>query len=342
MGVIMFVAWILLLFGDEVTPRQFLFEVEPFDVQLENDPRTYFSGVDQLEYANGLLFLRDNRLPFLQVFDRQGHWLESIGQQGNGPGESTHIGAFAVDGADLILLGSNGLVHHYQMATPVSSFKLDPPIFFYPTDTHNFAFSAQKGQIILEPRFSGKHLGRVFDLAGKEVQTIPVDTTYEKEDYLTNPWYQSCFWLGWGKGWLAVSKHLPFVFCFDEELHLLDRFALEHQSFHEDQREHQERKARQDYIWGKEKGFRAIRPLFIDAKMHQGDLYLLKDTRLFQVDMAKKRIASISEYRHGDFERVAFTTFALCEDGTALFGHTTLPWDHDLWLIRDFAKSIKE
>jgi hypothetical protein len=45
----------------------FLFEVEPFDVQLENDPRTYFSGVDQLEYANGLLFLRDTRLPFLQV-----------------------------------------------------------------------------------------------------------------------------------------------------------------------------------------------------------------------------------------------------------------------------------
>ncbi len=56
-------------------------------IKLETSDSCLITNVGQIEYKNDTLFVLDDAAMKLLAFDRQGRFLQAIGQKGNGPGE---------------------------------------------------------------------------------------------------------------------------------------------------------------------------------------------------------------------------------------------------------------
>lgn len=237
--------------------------LEPFDIQVESNPKTYFSSIDQIEFEDDLLYIRSLEIPNIFVFDCHGNFVEQIGKPGHGPGENGHgISAFSVQNKRLALISDTGKAYIYDFNQFITEINCGFPLVRNYATSNTFAVDSNN--ILISPAFSGKELAKLISLDGL-VRDIPLDAKYEKEDYLTNPWFQECFWLFDGLGWIGVYKFQPIVVILDSNLKLKDRFFLDYPLFNDIVGRHLDKKDSRDFIWGKRK-FKGPETICTDAK----------------------------------------------------------------------------
>ena len=81
-------------------------------------------------------------------------------------------------------------------------------------------------------------------------------------------------------------------------------------------------------------------PLFTDAKIHKGDLYLMSGGQLHRIDPESGKLKSVTAfYGTGpDFAQVTLPNvtvffFAFLDDGRLFLAHPAMLWNHDLWSV---------
>ena len=90
-------------------------------------------------------------------------------------------------------------------------------------------------------------------------------------------------------------------------------------------------------------------PIFSDAKIFEGDLFLMTKGHLHRVDLDTHKLKSITTfYGTGpDFAEVAAPNvtvyfFAFLEDGLLVVAHPAMLWNHDLWTASlPFMKTLQ-
>lgn len=98
-----------------------IFEIEKIII-LEETQESLVSHIIKVEYVNNNFFISDNRHSIVLRFDENGKYINSIGQEGNGPGEISRLSNFRIDNEHVYLLDLAKVVKYEIDGTFVKKF----------------------------------------------------------------------------------------------------------------------------------------------------------------------------------------------------------------------------
>jgi len=323
-----------LLFAANEEPDVHQVSLKPFDLVERADGAAYISGVDQLESDGKRIYIRDAQTPYILVVNADGKLLQMIGGRGGGPGEFRRGPlAMAVDGPALWALSDYGKrANYFENGEHI----LDFPIRTYNVDvvgpaSKSFAFTNQFVLIPAHP--STKRLAALYGYDGELKRHVGDILPINRKELRKNPALNDTLWLRDDQGfWYALFKYRPLMFKFDQAWNQVAAFALAGPEIERRNDEFEVFKPKRKYQ----------RPLyhFTDFKYFRGKLYALSVRALYQFDRKSGRTLGRT-YFFGDGapfaelnlegEPLALMHIAFLEDGTAVLGHSAMPWGHDLW-----------
>ncbi len=303
--------------------------IHPLDVQFGQAP-FYLESLDQIETDGHQLYLRGVKNTEIYVISPSGTLLKQVGRAGQHPSEFGFSGvlAMAVEGPHLwaidleyqrVRLFTDG---EYRRSFPLDSYN----VYAQAATSNVFGFSPN--QVVIPAAPKSRHLAAVYTYDGDLIQHVGEILPFSEEFASRVPGINDSFWLYRQGHWYSIHKYFPLVTRYDASFAVVDQFQVESEVVQQ----------RLDYIvqFSSTHGYPA--PIFTDAKFFGGDLFLMSDGYLHQLDLPSRRIRSITSFygvgpgfQHLEHSKLTLFSFAFTREGGLFLGHPALLWDHDLW-----------
>jgi len=307
--------------------------VTPLDI-AETDVGFYPESIHQLEVLDGKILIRNYGQASVLALEPDGTPTHTIGGPGGHPSEmgggvlalavgERHLWALDAERKRVRLFRDN----RYHTSFPIERYNVH---FAYPTSN---VFAGTEEVVVVPTHPETGFLATAFAADGtmlRHVGRLPVETTAVRE---TIPGADDTFWLTDGHRWLAIHKFYPLVSLFDDQFELVGRFQPDSPIIAKS------RDRVDGFAPSPERGLPM--PVFTDAKLHDGALYLMSTGHLHRIDWHTGTVEAIyAFYGEGeDFVEVTapFLTlfsFALLPGHRVVLGHPAMLWNHDLWTTR--------
>lgn len=310
--------------------ESFRLEIQPFDFQTDGG-ESYFSGIGQIESNGKHLFLRGAQEPIIIELDAHARVVRKIGGSGDHPAEFGQVGvmALAVKGEELWGIDLElKRVRQFFGDEYRKSFRLDSFNISYGAGLANiFAFSDE--YVVIPARAETKHLAAVYLHDGTLIQHIGEPIAFpELSERIIG--INNTHWLALKDGWLSVHKFFPLVTVYDTGFTLIDQFPVESAIITD--------MVDRTMSFDPGEQYTLPAPVFSDAKLFRGDLFLMCQGFLHQLDLKTHALESITRFfgEGDDFKEVqapqlVFYFFAFLDSGQFVLGHPAMLWNHDLW-----------
>ncbi len=309
-------------------------ELKPIDLQ-GGPSGFYLSGISQIESNGRHLYLRGNKDTEILVTTPAGKLVKRIGGKGGHPGEFGDFGvlAMAVHGDRLwaidmdrrrVRLFEGGIYRH--------SFRLPSYNKNYFAITSN-VFACSEDRIVVPADPSTKHLASLFAGDGALVKQVGALLPFTDELAERVPGINDSFWLHEDGAWYSIHKFMPVVTRYDSDFRLVTQFQIDTPETHQ----------YLDSLYSLGPGPPIDAPLALinDAKIHGGDLYLMINGRLHDVDLGSGEVRSVTsfygtgpDFADVDTPYVTLFSFAFVAEDQLVLAHPAMPWNHDLWAAR--------
>lgn len=308
-------------------------ELRPIDFE-RNDDAFYLSSINQIESDGTYLYLRSIRETEIMVVTPAGGLVKRIGGSGGHPGEFGKQGilAMTVQGNELWAIDTQfQRVRRFVGGRYRSSFPLQSFNYYPGYDTSNvFAFSQTEIVIPAGPKTG--HLASVIKHDGSHARAVGELIPFSEDLQKRVPGINDTFWLYNQGYWYSIHKFFPLVTRYDDAFKVVSQFQIESKTITKLFEGIQE--------FSPNANFNVPPPLFSDAKIHQGDLYLMSKGRLQRIDLKSGEVKSVAVfYGTGpDFAQVTLPNvtvilFAFLDDGRLFLAHPAMLWNHDLWSV---------
>ncbi len=309
-------------------------ELRPIDFE-QNDQTLFLSTINQIESDGKYLYLRSIREPEIMVITPEGKLIRRIGGRGGHPSE------FGIQGVQAMTVHGNELwaidaqlqrVRRFVDGRYLSSFLLRSFNYYHAPQTSNvFAFSKTEVVVPADPKTG--HLASVLKHDGTKVRDVGDFIPYIEDLQRKIPGINDTLWLYDAGHWFSIHKFFPLVTRYDGAFNVVSQFQIESKTITEMFEGIQE--------FSPNPNFNVPLPLFTDAKIHEGDLYLMSKGRLHRIDLESGRVKSVTVfYGTGpDFAQVTLPNvtlffFAFLDDGRLFLAHPAMLWNHDLWSVK--------
>jgi len=308
--------------------------LSPLDFSDEDNAKTLFSGLGQLESDGQRLYVADQKTPHVLVIDRTGRFVRAIGRAGSGPeGLGRGVFSFAQEDGHLWLTDwQRQALHFYQGDEHIARFPL-PRTWMLSGAANPFAISLEKGVLVFQAPPETGAMGSVYDFHGTLLRHIGPLPEFDPETVLAHPWIHSTLWVRGNQHWYALFTSIPTIVVFDDALEEVDRFHLKGPeiTYTEERFEHHLQ------THPNKRGSRSFKtpPLhFTDFKWYDGHLYTLSRGTLYQIDPTTGKTRSRTRFTTPEGETVFFyVTFM--DHRTIVLGHPVMVRDHDLWIAEN-------
>ncbi|MDJ0840565.1 MAG: hypothetical protein QNK37_28910 [Acidobacteriota bacterium] len=305
--------------------------LQPLDLQKGREA-FFFKSINQIESNGRHLFLRSLRETEIVEITAEGRLVRKIGGKGGHPGEFGNFGvaAMAVAGNQLwgidsglrrVRLFTDGI---YRRSFPLRSFN----VFFSHPTANVFAFS--KEHVVIPAAPNDGHLATVYTWDGGLGKHVGKLLPFTEELAPVVPGINDTFWLHTDGSWLAIHKYLAVVTRFDGSFNQVGQFQVESPMINP--------LVRNVLEFSPDEKHNAPGPVLTDAKIHNGDLYLMSAGYLHRIDLASGAVTSITgfygtgpEFAEADPNHVTLYFFAFLDNGQLILAHPAMMWEHDLW-----------
>lgn len=309
-------------------------KLTPMDIRTDSED-FYLPGIGQLETDGKHIYLREANLTEILVLDQSGTLVHSIGGKGGHPSEFGSVGVLAlgIDGDWLWAIDTERkrvrgfLEGDFQFSFLLDSFN---PLFAMPTSN---VFAASSSQVVVPAHPQTGHLAAVYDYSGTLVRFAGELLPFGGDLSMAIPGINDSFWLRDGERWLSIHKYFPLITVYSQDFEVLRELRIAGAIIDPLHEKIQAFKA--------DKHMKTAPPLFTDAKLFGGQLFLMSSGHLHQVELSKGKVLSITRFR-GEGPGFAQVTrpwvtmffFVILDNGTAVLAHPAMPWGHDLWTAR--------
>ena len=322
--------FVSLCFGLHAQERYQL-EIKPLDLKVDKD-QFFLSGLNQIESDGERFYLCGPQNTEIVAIDARGNLLERIGGPGGHPSEFGSQGVLAISVQSNRIWGIDmgaTRARLFEGGTYKTSFRLKSFNISRVTPAANsFAFS--DGLVVIPTNEKKEHLAAIYTHEGDLVDHIGEPMDFNQMVHPKILGMNDTHWLRHGEGWISVHKFFPLINFYDANFGVVDQVQLETAWI-----------SRQlDLIMESDPGERygMPTPVFSDVKVFRGDLYLISQGILHQVDLKTRQLKSVTtfsstepEFEGLDVPHLNLYFFAFLNNGTFILGHPALLWNHDLW-----------
>lgn len=310
--------------------EQHRLNIEPLDFQTDQT-EFYIPGIDQLEGGNNKIYLRGTKHPEIVVITPAGEILQRIGGKGGHPAEFGDIGviAMAVEGnriwgIDTQLKGIRLFVDgRLQTFFALESFN---PFYHLPTSN---VFAASRETVVLPAHPSSGFLAKAYAHDGKHIKNVGDLLPFEKKLTRLVPGINDTFWLADGRFYYSIHKFFSHVFQYDHDFEVVNQFTPTTPAI---------AKLVEDVVnFMPNERFSTPTPVFTDAKLHRGKLWLMGGGKLHRLNLKNGEMEAIFSFygkgpEFGDGNHpVSLFSFAFFGKNKLVLAHPAMLWDHDLW-----------
>ncbi len=316
----------------------------PVKFQKEDNPKTFITGIRQLE-SNGehLFILRDDGPSVLEI-KPDGAFVRNIGRSGNGPGEMGMYGliSMAVSGSAVwIFRNDMKALNYFEKGVFVTGFKPEGyQLAPYLLPGYGFAFD--ENHILLQAHPRNKHLAQVYDYGGDVKAQVGDILPVDREFLRTNPALNNTSWVKDGDSWWCLFLFRPILREFDSQFKLKRELTIHGPEIEE----------KEEIFFNNEpaKNWKYPKWHFSDFKIFKNSIYLLCEGVLYQVDKKsgslKSRIVFLTNeamFAQTNKRMATFHYLAFTDDGNIYLANTILPFDQDgVWTTRLPFDALKE
>ena len=309
--------------------NRFRAQLSPLDFQSEKHG-IYFSGINQLESDGKHFYIAGFKETEILVINEKGRVLQKIGGQGGHPAEFGEQGVLAISvrGNQLWVIDMEvQRIRKFVDGTYSDSFRAGP--FNVTNSGPAVNLFAVSDQFIITP--NGGPTGTLADVRlhdGTLVEEIGHAVPFQLSERILG--MNDTHWLAHGKQWVSIHKFFPLITVYDEGFQIVDQIEIKSPVID----------PLVDSIFQYEAGDQYVVsfPVFSDAKIFRGDLFLMTKGYLHQVDLKSHQLKSITGfYGEGeDFKgvqnpEVTLYSFAFLDNGFFVTAHPAMLWNHDLW-----------
>jgi len=308
--------------------------IEPFDFQVENDPRSHVRGLAELYSCVGDLIYVPKEDPSIIRIDLKTMKILRFAGPGQGPGElgKYSAGGLSVNGNSVWALNDRRNIANFyvngqfQTAFRLKDYQLRPLEWVKWSFAHN-------DQLVLVPAHPRTgHLARVYDYAGQETAMVGRILPIEPEMLEYNAMVNATIWQYREGKWYCLFAYRPIIRIYNAEFELEreilvvgEEVDLFEEPFHK--REIPE-------------GFDRPRPHFTDFQVTEKCLYLMCHGVLYQLDHTGKVLSRTGFWANdaimeelGWRPRVEFCFAAVMKNGRVYLGARGNYMEHDLWYV---------
>ncbi len=307
---------------------------EPVKYQDEANPKTYLSGIRQLE-SNGknLVILRKDSPSALEITP-EGDFVRNIGHRGDGPGELGLHGpiAMAVKAESTWIFRSDmKALNYYEKGKYITGFK--PESYqLGPNTTPSFSFAFDSTHIVIQSHPSRRRLANAYDYGGELATGVGEILPVEREFLRVNPALNNTAWLKDDESWWCLFLFRPILREFDSKFQLKREITLNGPEIEE--KEEKYFKNEVDPSW---------RPYpkwhFSDFKIFKNSIFVMCEGTLYQINKKTGKTESRSIFTPNKkilqvfhIPKVNFQFFAFTENGRLFLGNTALSYEQDgIW-----------
>lgn len=310
--------------------EQHRLEIEPLDFQT-GQTEFYIPGINQLEAVNNKIFLRGNKHTEIVVISPRGEILQRIGGKGGHPAEFGDLGvmAMAVEGDRIWGIDSQlKSVRLFVEGRLITFFALESFNAFFHIPTSN-VFAASGQAVVIPAHPSSGFLAKAYSTDGKHIRDVGELLPFEKKLTRLVPGMNDTFWLADRHSYYSIHKLFSHVNRYDQDFKVLNQFAPTTPTI---------AKLVEDVLdFMPNKHFNTPTPVFTDAKLHRGKLWLMSGGKLHRVNLKNGEVETIytfygagPEFKHKEHP-VSLFSFAFFAKDQLVLAHPAMLWGHDLW-----------
>lgn len=308
-------------------------ELTPLDFSDESNPKTFFSGIGQIEGDEDTLYVADTSSAWILMIDKDGNYKGSLGQAGEGPKEwGRGPRAFAVEQGHLWAADyQNDALHLFVDGAHQLRLPIERPI--QTPGSNNFVFSLSDAQLLYQAHPGKGSLAALYDFDGNLIKYVGELPKLDIETQRANPFMHQTLWQQQGDHYYALFKFMPIMIKFDQEFNELDRFYLDSPEINELQDQFEDHKKTNTNKPGKGRSYRISPTMFSDFKTHKDLLYVMCRGVLYQINPKDGQMMTRVDFSIPTRDSIKPTFFTFLKDDVMVVGHSNMLWDHDLWKI---------
>ena len=307
-------------------------EIRPVAYQNEKHPETLIKGLRDIQTNGEDLFILIGEEPGVLQLQPNGNFVRKIGREGQGPGELGGAQSYtlAVKNQSVWIYGINGFLNYYENGAFITGFKPREHQFRPIRASYQFAFN---NEVLIFQAFPGSRnkLAHVYNYGGERTKSIGEILPVEDKYLRVNPALNNTMWQSDDQYFYCLFFYRPFLRIFSQNTLKLQReIAIqgpEVEMFEE------------SYLAAeKETRFPYPQPHFTDFQIHDGHIYLLCDSVLYQIDLQtgelKNRAYFWAKPEMIKFEKpkLQLALFTITEAGQLFMIAETMGLNHDgLW-----------
>lgn len=265
---------LFLLLSDPPQPR--VAYLNPYPIVNEDDPRTFFRNIRQIEIDSDLLYLRVFGQEHLLVFDQNRNYLYDIGSKGAGPGEFPEsVYSFGVSGGEVFALKSLTKVLHFQGNEFLDSFEIKGTnMNMYSRASNTFALD--HNAVVIPAHPATRKLAMAYDYQGNILASLgeifPINPEILSKNSATN----DTLWVYGGNHWYGILKYHPLILKFNERWEQVAEFTFQDPLVDAWLEQWDNFQPKNSYNFPSE--------LVTDLKYHAGSLFLICNGGLLQLN----------------------------------------------------------
>jgi hypothetical protein len=334
--------FLLILFSSfGFAQQQYRVAIQPLDFQQSKDENFFMANIGQIETDGPLVYLRSIRELEVSVMTPEGHLARRFGGNGGFSSEFGVNGVLAIsvrDGVCLAIDAEQRLVRRFEEGRFQFAFRLHAyNVFATMPSSNSFAFSNQ--HIVIPTAPATGHLASVYGHDGVFRKFAGSLIPFDEDLMQIIPGINDTYWLFQGDQFYSIHKFYPIISTYDTAFERTNQFHLSTPAI-------------EAYLEvflsftplepGSVPG-----PLFTDAKIYGGQLYLMSQGVLHQISLEDGTLESQTrffgtgkDFAHLEDPHVNLYFFAFLPDGRLVLGHPAMLWNHDLWTAQlPFSRS---
>lgn len=320
--------FLLLFFSNEALHRVKV--GDPVVFQNEGNPKTFITGIHQLESNGKTLFVLRKRYPSAIEIKANGNFIRNIGGNGNGPGELGFHGpiSMAVNGPSTWIVRNDiRAISYYENGKFVASFKPNG----YQLARNKlpaYGFSFNKNSILLQAHPGQKVLAYVYDYGGNIRHEIKDLLPIERQFLEINPALNTTSWVRDGAYWWCLFIYRPILRKYDSNFKKIQEFQLYGPEIEDKEEIYFKNEPVPNWQYPKWH--------FSDFKVFGNSIYILCEGVMYQVDkesgglksrtlfLSNKTMREVVDSPIANFHYLAFT-----DDGKLFLANSFLPYEKD-------------
>ena len=312
--------------------------IKPFKLNIdETSKNIFFSSISHISAHGNKLYISGAKEPYILELDLDAGQSRVFGAKGYGPGEFEQgVKAVQIDGQNIWAQDSSRpkrIVHFTD-----SGYQGEYLIYARGIRTSQTAntFAADAGRLVFPVSPKSRNLAAIYE-PEKERQKLFGKLLFDESsaDLLRAcPDMNATLWTYGDGHWFGLFLYSPQIQKYDRNFNLVATIDLNHQPLLKSYND--------DILEFKPEGPGYLpRALFTDVVFHKGELFVLGQPYLYQVNPNTGVILSTTAL-FGDkpeFKRhwgpLYFSRMAFLENGTLVLGTNVIAWDEELWQVKN-------